>query len=351
MFLPPYPSYWRDKYKTSTMKKFKFISIFSLLTFISQAQWTMIWNDEFDGPTLDNTKWTKDIGGWGFGNNESQYYTDSPTNLSVSNGELIITARDEQFQTNEYTSAKIITKGKFQMHYGKIEARLKAPMGKGLWPAFWMLGTNIDQVSWPRCGEIDVMEHINNNTKINGTAHWDNVGHNYMGGVIDADVTEFHTYAVIWDSLAIKWYMDETLYFQLNIANGVNGTDEFQFPFYLLLNLAVGGNWPGYPDATTVFPAEMAVDYVRVYEFDPFASISELNSELIKYYPNPASENLIFENPNFDKVSIFSLDGKLIGEKIVQSNSIDISYLESGIYLLRVITNNGEVIGKRFVKQ
>jgi beta-glucanase (GH16 family) len=223
-------------------------------------------------------------------------------------------------------------------------------MGKGLWPAFWMLGTNIDQVSWPRCGEIDVMEHINNNPKINGTAHWDNVGHNYMGGVIDADVTEFHNYTVIWDSLAIKWYMDETLYFQLNIANGVNGTEEFQLPFYLLLNLAVGGNWPGYPDATTVFPAEMAVDYVRVYEFDPFASISELNSESLKFYPNPASEHLIFKNPTFDEVTVFSLDGKLIAEKQLIANSINISNLESGIYLISVNSKNGNKITKRFVK-
>jgi beta-glucanase (GH16 family) len=214
-----------------------------------------------------------------------------------------------------------------------------------------MLGTNIDQVSWPRCGEIDVMEHINNNPKINGTAHWDNVGHNYMGGVIDADVTAFHNYAVVWDSLAIKWYMDETLYFQLNIANGVNGTEEFQLPFYLLLNLAVGGNWPGYPDATTVFPAEMTVDYVRVYEYNPNASLSELNNSTISFYPNPASDKLNFVNPNFDKVSIFSLDGKLIGEKIIQTNIIDISYLESGVYLLRVITNKGETSAQRFVKK
>ena len=332
------------------MKKIKLLSFFTLLTFASQAQWTMIWNDEFDGANLDITKWTKDIGGWGFGNNESQYYTDSPTNLSISNGELLITAREQQFGTNEYTSAKIITKGKFQMHFGKIEARLKAPMGKGLWPAFWMLGTNIDQVSWPKCGEIDVMEHINNNPKINGTAHWDNVGHNYMGGVIDANVTEFHNYVVTWDSLAIKWYMDEALYFQLNIANGINGTEEFQLPFYLLLNLAVGGNWPGYPDATTVFPAEMTVDYVRVYTYDPNARVNELTNNSLLFYPNPASDKLIFDNPNFDKVSILSLDGKLIDEKVLISNFIDISNIENGVYLVRAICQNGEVIAKRFVK-
>ena len=345
-----YLSSRKEKYKPPTMKKLKLISIFSLLAFISQAQWTMIWNDEFDGTTLDNTKWTKDVGGWGFGNNEAQYYSDSPTNLSVSNGELLITAREEQFQTNEYTSAKIITKGKFQMQYGKIEARLKAPMGKGLWPAFWMLGTNIDQVSWPRCGEIDVMEHINNNTKINGTAHWDNVGHIYMGGVIETDVTEFHNYVVVWDSLTIKWYMDETLYFQLNIANGINGTEEFQSSFYLLLNLAVGGDWPGYPDASTVFPAEMKVDYVRAYEFNPNASLNEITSELLTFYPNPAYENLIFKNPTFENVTILSLDGKVIEEKQLVSNSVNIASLESGIYLISVHGKYGEKITKRFMK-
>lgn len=332
------------------MKKLKLLSFFTLLTFASQAQWTMIWNDEFDNATLDNTKWAKDIGGWGFGNNEAQYYSDSPTNLSISNSELLITARREQFGTNEYTSAKIISKGKFQVKYGKIEARLKAPMGQGLWPAFWMLGTNIDQVSWPRCGEIDVMEHVNNNPKVNGTAHWDNVGHTYLGGVITTDVTTYHNYAVTWDSLAIKWYVDEALYFQLNIANGVNGTEEFQAPFYLLLNLAVGGDWPGYPDATTVFPAQMTVDYVRVYTYDPNASINELSNNSLLFYPNPASDKLIFDSPNFDKVSILSLDGKLICEKSLISNSIDISNIENGVYLVSVVSKNGEKISKRFVK-
>jgi beta-glucanase (GH16 family) len=144
--------------------------------------------------------------------------------------------------------------------------------------------------------------------------------------------------------------MDDILYFQLNIANGVNGTEEFQLPFYLLLNLAVGGNWPGYPDATTVFPAELTVDYVRVYAFDPSASATELNNSILLFYPNPTCDVLTFENPTFEKVNILSLDGKLIAEKSLVSNSIDISTFENGIYLVSVISEKGSVITKRFVK-
>jgi beta-glucanase (GH16 family) len=211
--------------------------------------------------------------------------------------------------------------------YGKIEGRMKIPQGQGLWPAFWMLGSNIDQMNWPTCGEIDVMEHINNETKVHGTAHWDNVGHQYWGGTIDNDPTQYHTYSIIWDSLKVKWYMDDIIYYQLNIANGVNGTEEFQLPFYLLLNLAVGGNWPGYPNGTTVFPAEMVVDYVRVYTYD--ANLSHGEDFLLPIYPTGRQK----ENHNATAKPCASepFSDPLLyrGDKIT-INGVDIEVLLSG---------------------
>lgn len=334
------------------MKKVGFI-LWMLLSFQSHAQWTLIWNDEFDGNTLNNSKWTKDIGGNGWGNNEAQYYTDSPTNFSIANGEATFTARAEQFSTNQYTSAKITTKGKFNVKYGRIEGRMKIPQGQGLWPAFWMLGSNIDQMTWPTCGEIDVMEHINNETKVHGTAHWDNVGHQYWGGTIDNDPTQFHTYSVIWDSLKIKWYMDDIIYYQLNITNGVNGTEEFQLPFYLLLNLAVGGNWPGYPNGTTVFPAEMVVDYVRVYTYDANAGIATEDKHEHTISPNPVGNQLYLNTENIVSYRINSIDGKTHCSASISIGStfIDVKELAPGNYLLEIETINSKKSIVRFVKQ
>jgi|LauGreDrversion4_2_1035121.scaffolds.fasta_scaffold303837_2 beta-glucanase (GH16 family) len=334
------------------MKKVGFV-LWMLLSFQSHAQWTLIWNDEFDGNTLDNSKWTKDIGGNGWGNNEAQYYTDSPTNFSIANGEATFTARAEQFSTNQYTSAKITTKGKFNVKYGKIEGRMKIPQGQGLWPAFWMLGSNIDQMTWPTCGEIDVMEHINNETKVHGTAHWDNVGHQYWGGTIDNDPTQYHTYSIIWDSLKVKWYMDDIIYYQLNIANGVNGTEEFQLPFYLLLNLAVGGNWPGYPNGTTVFPAEMVVDYVRVYTHDANAGIATEGTPEYTLSPNPVGNQLYLNTENIVSYRINSIDGKTHDEASISKGTefIDVTQLAPGNYLLEIETIHSKKSIVRFVKQ
>jgi len=322
------------------IKKSILFAAFLILHSSSHAQWVMVWSDEFESTTLDNSKWNFDIGGNGWGNNEAQYYTNSPTNLSITGGEVTITAREEQFGTNAYTSSKIISKGLFDVKFGKIEARIKCPMGKGIWPAFWMLGTNIDQVSWPACGEIDVMEHINNDTKINGTAHWDNVGHVYMGGISTLDAAQYHIYAAEWTSTNIKWFADGNLYYQLNINNGINGTNEFQLPFYLILNLAVGGDWPGYPDATTVFPAEMKIDYVRVYKDQLEASISENELGNISVSPNPTSGKLTIENSSESKLiayKVFSLDGKLKQNATLEihQKEIDLSKLENGVYFLK----------------
>lgn len=234
----------------------------------------LVWQDEFnvDGAP-DNTLWSYDIGtgnnGWG--NNELQYYTSRPENIVVENGMLKITAKRELYLGSGYTSAKIVTKGKFEKKYGRFEARIKLPWGRGLWPAFWMLGSNIDQVSWPQCGEIDIMEYLGNRpTSIFGTVH----GPGYSGGAsISKTYTlpnnrfdnDFHVFGIEWGENYINYYVDDVLYNQIT-PDDVPGEWVFNDSFYMILNMAVGGNLPGSPNSDTVFPQEMLVDYVRVYQ-------------------------------------------------------------------------------------
>lgn len=173
-----------------------------------------------------------------------------------------------------YTSARIKTQGLKSFTYGKIEARIKVPSGQGLWPAFWMLGSNIDTVGWPKSGETDIMERVNNNAFVNGTVHWDANGHAEYGQVSgNLDFSQYHVYSVEWDANYIKWFVDGNQFNAFYIENGTGNTEEFQKPFFILLNLAVGGNWPGSPNASTAFPAQMLVDYVRVYQSAPTSNI------------------------------------------------------------------------------
>lgn len=321
----------------------KYLCILSLLIHCNVlAQWTLIWSDEFNDNKLDETKWIQETGGNGWGNNESQFYTAGSINLNISQGQLTITAKKEPYGSNSYTSAKISTKGKFSTKYGKIESSIQCPQGKGLWPAFWMLGTSIDQISWPKCGEIDVMEHINSEMKIHGTAHWDNMGHQYWGGVIATDPAVYHNYSIIWDSTKIQWFMDDVIYYQLNIKNNVNGTEEFHLPFYLILNLAVGGNWPGYPDQSTIFPAEMKVDYVRVFQPDLKASTDEL-PESLSFYPNPTNDELYLKsNTAIFSYKIYTIEGKIIDTKneTTPIHTISLNQLSPGTYIIYIEQNN-----------
>lgn len=237
--------------------------------------WELAWADEFsqaDGAPPDSSKWGYDIGGSGWGNNELQYYTNRTQNSRVEDGKLVIEARAEAYGGRNHTSARLLTKGRWSWTYGRIEARIKVPAGRGIWPAFWMLGANIDSTGWPACGEIDIMEHIGSEpATVHGTLH----GPGYSGGGgISGDHAltgaalsdDFHVFAIEWEENRIRWFIDGQAYFTITPANLPNGSNwVFNQPQFLILNVAVGGNWPGNPDGSTVFPQRMTVDYVRVY--------------------------------------------------------------------------------------
>ncbi len=244
--------------------------------------WRLVWADEFNRPVgspVDRSKWNLETGGWGWGNSELQYYTDSTLNAVHDGRNLVITALEQRppglrcwYGPCRYTSARLNTRGKFEQRYGRFEARIKLPRGQGLWPAFWMLGNNFGAVRWPLCGEIDIMEQIGREPRtIHGTIH----GPGYSGGegigkayTLPTDFAQaFHVFALEWEPEALRWYVDGVLYQTRTPADLPEGTRwVFDRPFFLILNLAVGGGWPGAPDATTRFPARMLVDYVRVYE-------------------------------------------------------------------------------------
>jgi beta-glucanase (GH16 family) len=245
---------------------------------------SLAWHDEFDGPagaSFDRAKWVADTGGKGFGNQERQFYTTRAENAALDgDGHLVITARAEPSSSSYecwygrclYTSTRLKTKGLFAQTYGRFEARIRIPRGQGLWPAFWMLGDDIDVVHWPQSGEIDIMENIGREPTIaHGTLH--GPGYSGAGGIGRADTLargayadDFHIFAVAWRPSEIRWYVDGREYHRMTPADLPPGTKwVFDHPLFLLLNVAVGGGWPGDPDASTTFPQQMVVDYVRAY--------------------------------------------------------------------------------------
>ena len=245
----------------------------------SYPNFTLVWQDEFNGTELNLEDWTHETGNGagGWGNNELQFY--QAQNTLVQDGYLTIKAKKESTGGFNYTSSRIITKGKQAFKYGRIDIRAILPKGQGIWPALWMLGSNISDVGvgWPKCGEIDIMELIGGtgtgagrNDRIYGTVHWDNAGQyasyggntTLTGGKTFAD--EFHVFSIIWTDTAITWYLDDVQYHIIDITPGE--LNEFQKDFFFIFNVAVGGNWPGSPDATTVFPQRMIVDYIRVFQ-------------------------------------------------------------------------------------
>ncbi len=256
----------------------------ALLAPASHAQLTLVWSDEFDGTSINPANWEHQLGtgtlyglpaGWG--NNEWQTYTDDPANSYVSGGNLHIVAR--RTTGNAYTSARLRSKNLQDFLYGRIEARIKLPSGDGVWPAFWMLPTASPYGIWAASGEMDIVESVNTATTVYGTAHfggeWPEQTAN--GGTYDPGVNlsdDFHVYAIEWEPDQIRWYFDGILYHTLNSSQwySLNDLDNdrapFDVPFHMLLNVAVGGDWPGSPSGVG-FPMEMVVDYVRVYQVPP----------------------------------------------------------------------------------
>ncbi len=225
----------------------------------------LAWSDEFDTPLIDTANWNFETGGSGWGNHEQEYYQQN--NASILNGNLVITASKENVSGNSYTSSRMTTLGKHEFTYGKFEARISMPVGQGLWPAFWLLGANINSVGWPECGETDIMEHINSDNLVYGTIHWNNNGHVSFGGNTSKDsLSNFHIYTLEWDANAIKWSVDGIQFREADIHNNINNTTAFHRPFFIILDLAVGGDWPGQTVDDSKFPASMLVDYVRVYQ-------------------------------------------------------------------------------------
>jgi len=249
------------------MKRICFVLLLLPCIIQTKAQnWKLVWSDEFNYSGLpDSSKWGNEVGF--VRNNELQYYTKQRIeNSRVVNGNLLIIGKKEAYKNANYTSASLVTDGKTSWAFGKVEARIKLPKGQGMWPAFWMLGQNIHSVGWPECGEIDIMEHINNEDLLHGTLHWFNEKHISSGGTTPCDVTKFHNYSIEWDKESVKLMLDGKKYWEVNIKDGINSTEEFHKPHYIILNLAIGGDWPKNPDATTAFPDTMYVDYVRVYQ-------------------------------------------------------------------------------------
>ena len=246
--------------------------------------WTLAWSDEFDGPAgaaVDGTRWAAETGGNGWGNQEFEYYTAGTGNASLDGaGHLVITARAESdspyncwYGQCRYTSARLITKSRFEPTYGRFEARIQIPRGQGIWPAFWMLGANINAVGWPLCGEIDIMENIGREPFIvHGTMHGPGYsGGNGIGGSYslapEVVADGYHVFTVEWTPGEIRWLVDDKEYRRASTSSLPAGAVwVFDHPFFLLLNVAVGGAWPGNPDGSTVFPQQMLVDYVRVYQ-------------------------------------------------------------------------------------
>jgi beta-glucanase (GH16 family) len=239
----------------------------------SYSGMTLVWQDEFSGTSVNEADWTFEIGtgGNGWGNNELEYY--KKENATIEDGNLVISAKRENFQNSSYTSTRMITKDKKTFKFGRIDIRAVLPKGQGIWPALWMLGNNISTVNWPACGEIDMMEMIggqNREKTVYGTLHWDNGGHvctcdkpgySLPDGIFN---DKFHVFSTVWTESSVTWYVDDVKFNKIDITPA--DMSEFRNEYFFIFNLAVGGQWPGSPDGTTTFPQHLIVDYIRVFQ-------------------------------------------------------------------------------------
>lgn len=242
---------------------------------ITYAGYKLVWNDEFNGKKLNESDWNYETGGGGWGNNELENYTSRPQNIFLSSGNLVIEARKEDYSGSQYTSARITTQGKKEFTYGRIDIRAKLPVAKGMWPALWMLGKSISTVGWPQCGETDIMELIGANpSQVVGSLHWKkadgseatfNNTYNLSSGNFSQ---KFHVFSLLWSADSLQILIDDIPYVKASKDDLTDGVYPFDDPFFFIFNVAVGGDWPGPPDATTVFPQRMFVDYIRVFQKD-----------------------------------------------------------------------------------
>jgi len=239
----------------------------------SYPGYKLVWSDEFNGRKLNDNEWNYETGGGGWGNQELEYYTSRSQNIFESYGNLVIEARKESYNGNQYTSARITTQGKEEFTYGRIDIRAKLPVAQGMWPALWMLGSNISNVGWPTCGETDIMELIGKNPKqVVGSLHWKKADgseatYNNSYTLASEDFSQhFHVFSLIWSQDSLKIEVDDIPYMKASRQDLSDGTYPFDNPSFLIFNVAVGGIWPGSPDATTHFPQRMFVDYVRVFQ-------------------------------------------------------------------------------------
>lgn len=247
---------------------------------LNDPRWELTLAEEFSAGVIESSRWNHELGTgvdrgltrWG--NNEKQYYTNRTENSRVENGVLILEARAESFEGESYTSARINTQGKFEQRYGRVEARMRVPHGKGIWPAFWMMGrSSVTGDDWPSCGEIDIFETVGGSEELDrtvyGTVHYgpDAPRHEMNQGSLDTGHpihTEWHRFGIVWTPSAIAWQFDDVIYHRV----GIRDRPEFHDAAYILLCLAVGGFWPGDPDKTTVLPQRWLVDYIRVWKWN-----------------------------------------------------------------------------------
>jgi beta-glucanase (GH16 family) len=235
--------------------------------------YTLAWSDEFSGNSLNTQNWNFETGGTGWGNNELENYTSRSQNIFVSSGNLIIEARQEAYGGNNYTSARINTSGKQQFQFGRIDIRAKLPVSSGMWPALWMLGASFPTAGWPACGETDIMELIGKNpSQVVGSLHWKQQDgtsgtYNNVYNLSSQDFSrQFHVFSLLWAQDTVQFLVDDQVYVSGGPAELTTGAYPFNNPFFFIFNVAVGGDWPGPPDNTTVFPQRMFVDYVRVFQ-------------------------------------------------------------------------------------
>jgi beta-glucanase (GH16 family) len=353
-------------------KKLLYIIVFLTINSLSAQNWQLVWEDDFNGSSLDQSKWTHDIGTgsqygmWGWGNGEKQYYQSQ--NTTVDSGIATITVKEEPngiidswSATSYFSSSKITTKGLFNFRYGKVEARIKTIDGQGFWPAFWMLPSN---GSWPCDGEIDIMEQWGNDYLTNSTSgaahlgtcpyssstHFYETSSSYISSGSYAD--DFHTYSVIWKEDTITWYVDEIELFSLNPSSYWSIPSQSAWPFnanewYIMINLAIT---QAGPNSNTVFPNQMEIDYVRVYQENLTNSINIDDKNKYIVFPNPANDVLTIQGKNVSSIKIFNIHGNIVLSKNVNNNKkVDISILNKGMYLVELEDYFGFKINKKVI--